>query len=209
MASKIKTIIFDIDGTLIDTFENSVMALREAILDITGQSYNEDELSFHFGITLDDALRTLKIDETCFDAIATKVDEYYGRKKEINLFEGIESMIEQLSENGYIIGIVTSKQRTEYIKDFSDLSIAKYFETIVCADDTEKHKPHPEPIEKFIQLTKTKKEEAIYIGDTSYDCSCAHKAGIKFGLAVWGARNNKIKADYFFTNPTDILKEVQ
>lgn len=207
MESKINTFIFDIDGTLIDTFSRSVAALREALHDVLGATYTDDELAFHFGITLEDALLRLKIDEKHFSSISSKVDAHYGGEgKAFIIFNGIEQMLENLSKNDVTIGIVTSKAKDEFDQDFKNLSIAQYFNIVVCADATLKHKPNPDPIEKFIELSGVEKGSAIYVGDTNYDCSCAHGAGIKFGLAMWGALDSNIKADYFFSIPNEILR---
>jgi HAD superfamily hydrolase (TIGR01662 family) len=205
--SNIKTFIFDIDGTLIDTYKYSLMALKQALYEIVGKSYGDKELAFHFGITLDDALKRLEIPSQYFDAISEKIDEiYYKPKERLKVFDGIEDMLKQLSNSGVLIGIVTSKRKTEFEQDFKFISIKKYFDIVICDEDTLKHKPNPEPIEKFIERSKSNKKNCIYIGDTLYDLEAAHSSGIKFGLAVWGALNNEIEADYFFDNPSDILK---
>lgn len=207
MESKMQTFIFDIDGTLIDTFNSSLTALKRALHDVIGKNYTDDELVFHFGITLEDALLNLKVDEKYYSEISSKINDYYYRdSKRTTIFNGIEQMLENLSKNDVTIGIVTSKERQEFDQDFKNLSITKYFKFVVCADDTINHKPSPDPIEKFIEITRSKKSNTIYIGDTIYDCKSAQGAGIKFGLATWGALDSNMKSDYFFTKPSDILR---
>lgn len=205
--SKIKTFIFDIDGTLIDTYKYSLMALKQSLYEVVHKHYEDRELAFHFGITLEDALNKLEIPSKYFDAISKRIDEiYYKSKERLRVFDGIEDMLKKLSDSGVLTGIVTSKKRKEFEQDFKCIPIKNYFDIVICDEDTLKHKPHPEPIEKFIEISKSDKKECIYIGDTSYDLEAAHSSGIKFGLAMWGALNKKIQADYFFDNPSDILK---
>jgi HAD superfamily hydrolase (TIGR01549 family) len=201
-----KTIIFDIDGTLIDTYEMSLKSLQRALYDVTKRKYSEAEISFHFGIPTYDALYQLGFDQSEIDKITKKIDEYYAEDFHFKFYRDIESVIKKLYDNGIYLGLVTSQYHSEYDPKFSDLPITRYFKTVICADDTTKHKPEPEPIEKFIQVSGADKKSTIYIGDTEYDCECAHGAEIKFALACWGAINKNIKADHFLKNPIDIFK---
>jgi phosphoglycolate phosphatase-like HAD superfamily hydrolase len=106
--------------------------------------------------------------------------------------------------------IVTSKTKEEFLNDFVPFGLINYFKLVVCADDTEKHKPNPEPILKFIELSGADKSKTIYIGDTKYDMDCAFGAGIDFALALWGAKSSiGINANYIFENPKQILELIK
>jgi phosphoglycolate phosphatase-like HAD superfamily hydrolase len=86
------------------------------------------------------------------------------------------------------------------------MGMADYFDYVVCADDTSEHKPHPAPILKFLEISGNDRSEIVYIGDTKYDKECAEGAGVKFGLAVWGAKNaDGIDPTYFLHRPDDIF----
>jgi phosphoglycolate phosphatase-like HAD superfamily hydrolase len=81
-----------------------------------------------------------------------------------------------------------------------------FFKLAVCADDTEKHKPNPDPILKFIEISGDDKSKTIYIGDTKYDMECAFGAGIDFALALWGAKSSiGINANYILESPSQVL----
>ena len=85
--------------------------------------------------------------------------------------------------------------------------IDSYFDLVICADDTIKHKPSKEPMEKYIELSGAKKEEVIYIGDSIYDMKCSEGAGVDFGLALWGANDSeKIKATYKLIDTKSVLE---
>ncbi|MEG0450304.1 MAG: HAD hydrolase-like protein, partial [Lysinibacillus sp.] len=73
--------------------------------------------------------------------------------------------------------------------------------------DTEKHKPHPEPLLVCLEGLHATKNEAVYIGDSIYDMQCANSAGVKFALALWGSKttNGFESADYVLNAPKDIL----
>jgi HAD superfamily hydrolase (TIGR01549 family) len=122
----------------------------------------------------------------------------------------MKDTIKQLNLSGIKTGIVTSKTRAEFTDDFTPFGLNDYFSLVVCADDTEKHKPDPEPILKFLELSGVDKSKAVYIGDTKYDSACALDAGTDFALALWGAKSHEnIKATYMLNDPKEILKFIE
>jgi HAD superfamily hydrolase (TIGR01549 family) len=210
MNSNFKVIIFDIDGTLIDTFTPSLISLQQALFDTTGKSYTKDELVFHFGIPVEETLDQLKIDKEKQKGIEDKINENFYKMGDHNkFFDGVKEVIEELDKKGIFMGIVTSQMREEYDTGLKNSDVSKHFKLVICADDTIKHKPYPDPLDAFIQKTGYDKKEVIYIGDTNYDKMSAWSANITFGLACWGTMDKTIIADYYFKEPKDILKILQ
>lgn len=109
--------------------------------------------------------------------------------------------------NGCKLGIVTSKTRNEYTADFAaPFALSGYFSTVICVEDTARPKPYPDPLLTYLNAARIHAEDALYIGDTLYDCQCAQNAGVDFGLAAWGnAAVQEIPADYIFKRPADVL----
>jgi N-acetyl-D-muramate 6-phosphate phosphatase len=196
------TFIFDLDGTIIDSETIGLEALQAALKEI-GINKTLEELRFSIGIP---GLRTLEILE--IGDIPTALHSWLEKQKpfmeNVPIFPGITEVLEQLPN----LAIVTSQNRKELQAGFKKLRIAPYFKTVVCADDTEKHKPNPDPLLFALQLLKIKKHEAIYIGDSIYDMRCAKAAGVDFGVAAWGLTSTSkfIEADYIFETPNDILR---
>ena len=126
----------------------------------------------------------------------------------IKVFDGIIELLKNLLSLDYEMGIVTSKTRKEFAHDFCPFGISHYFKTIICADDTQEHKPNAAPILKYVELSKADHSKVLYIGDSKYDSKCAENAGIDFALAVWGSHNKHIKADYFLESPADLLSAI-
>ncbi len=201
-----KQIVFDIDGTLIDTEYAVLHSLQDTIKITTGRDAKIEELYFALGITGYDALVQLEIPDTTF---ALDIWDKNMRKymDSVKVFEGMLDVLKKLEAGGYKVGIVTSKTKEEFEHDFSVFGINDYFETVVCADDTAEHKPNAEPLLKYIELAKCSKEEAIYIGDSVYDKECAHNAGVDFALAGWGAKN-MFDNVIILNKPFDILQHV-
>lgn len=199
-------IIFDVDGTLLDTEIAVLSSLQKLLSEELNKHYSFEELRFALGIPGEVALKKLGITNIleCSEKWNVYLKEYFHHVK---IFNDIKESLVKLNEMGVSIGIVTSKTKEEFLNDFVPFGLSHYFKLVVCADDTEKHKPNPEPLLKFIELSEVDKSETIYIGDTKYDLDCALGAGIDFALALWGAKSSiGINANYILENPKQILE---
>ncbi|APC39268.1 HAD family hydrolase [Clostridium estertheticum] len=202
-------IIFDVDGTLLDTEIAVLSSLQKLVSEELNKNYSFEELKFALGIPGEVALNKLGITNIleCSEKWNVYLKEYFHHVK---IFDDIKESLVKLNEMGVSIGIVTSKTKEEFLNDFVPFGLSNYFKLVVCADDTEKHKPNAEPLLKFIELSEVDKSKTIYIGDTKYDLDCALGAGIDFALALWGAKSSiGIDANYILENPKQILELVK
>lgn len=204
-----KYIIFDIDGTILDTEIAVLSSLPKLAFEELNKKLSFDELWFALGIPGEVTLNILGI-PNLLDS-REKWDRYYKQYfYHVEIFDDIKETLVKLKEIGILTGIVTSKTNEEFKDDFSHFGLINYFKFVVCADDTEKHKPDSKPILKFIELSGADKSKTIYIGDTKYDMDCACDAGIDSALALWGAKSSiGIKANYIFESPKQILEIVK
>ncbi len=202
-------IIFDIDGTILDTEIAVLSSLQKLLLEELNTDFSFEELKFALGIPGEITLSKLGIANP-FEANKKwnrYLKEYFHHVK---IFDNIKDTLDKLSEIGIPKGIVTSKTKKEFINDFVPFGLTNYFNLVVYADDTEKHKPDPEPILKFIEISGADKSKTIYIGDTKYDMDCAFSAGIDFALALWGAKSSVgINANFILENPKQILELIK
>lgn len=197
--------IFDIDGTLLDTEQAVLTSLQHSLYRSTGYLYSFEELHFALGIPGRDALKRLKI--TDIDNVLSLWDYYYSQYSyTTKVFENITEILDTLKKSNILLGIVTSKTREEYRHDFLPYSISKYFTNYICADDTILHKPNPEPLLAMVKQLQVLPQEVLYVGDTNYDMECAQKAGVFSVLATWGCKNPQfIKCNWKLTEPKDLL----
>jgi HAD superfamily hydrolase (TIGR01549 family) len=204
-----KYIIFDIDGTLLDTETAVLSSLQKVVFEELNKSLSFDELRFALGIPGEVTLNKLGI--TNVSECSVRWNEYLKDYfHHVKVFDHIKDTLIKLNEIGISTGIVTSKTREEFLNDFVPFELGDFFKLVVCADDTEKHKPNPDPILKFLELSGADKSKTIYIGDTKYDMQCALDAGIDFALALWGAKSSVgINANYILENPKQILQLIE
>lgn len=201
----IDLIIFDVDGTMIDTEKAVMESYNYAIKEEFERCLSEEELSAAYGIPTIKAMERLGILDT-EKACGRYYEHLFKAFAEVMPFEGIVELLEEVQKQGICCGIVTSRNRSEVEKDVSLQKLMKYFKYVICAEDTKKHKPDAEPALKLIEKAGTDVTNAVYLGDTYYDYMCAKNAGVKFALASWGARNTDgIEADYVLDEPNDLL----
>ena len=200
-----KYVIFDVDGTILDT-EKAILKSLQKVLKEEGQDYQQEDLRFALGIPGDATLQRLGIPD--IERVSPKWSKTVLEfSQEVHIFDGLKEVIEALSASPIRTGIVTSKTKQEVIDEFDPFGISNHFEHIICATDTKNHKPHPEPLLVCLEKMKAIKDESIYIGDSIYDMQCAKSAGVKFALALWGSKSTEgfESADFILKEPKDIL----
>lgn len=200
-----KHIIFDLDGTLIDT-EHAVLKTWQFTLKEYHYEYSLEELHPVLGITTPKALEYLKV----------SVDENYQEKwmknygefcREADFFTGTKEMLRELADRGYQLGIVSSRCRQEYNAYFGGFHLEDLFDRILLADDTKRHKPDPEPICKYAEWEGVPVSACIYVGDMPTDIACANSAGAASGLAAWNRSGILCReADFIFRSPEELLE---
>lgn len=198
-----KHIVFDVDGTLIDTEYAVLHSLKNLLKEEYNRDYKIEELEFALGITGEAAIKQLEISdiERTVDLWNDKLNKY---KESVCMFNGIEELLKVLSQN-HKLGIVTSKTKEEFEEEVTHFGLNKYFGVIICADDTEKHKPNPKPLLKYMELANAKNKETIYIGDSIYDMQCAKASKVDFAFAKWGNKRQNIEAKYTLSQPSELF----
>lgn len=202
--------IFDIDGTLIDTERTGVLSLVRTVSELMGVEMPYEEAYGYFGIPSGKVAPLLGYADA----------ERFGARWEDNFvdlsylmkpFDGVAEVLEAVKSAGRTTGCVTSRSRYEFDKDVHIQGLMKYIDHVVCAEDSEEHKPSPAPMFAYFRKASLPSVEAdpsecIYIGDTMHDFRCAAGAGCDFALADWAGRGLQgIPARYHLTSVSQIL----
>lgn len=184
---KYNRIVFDIDGTLVDTAHAMLHSLQDSLKQYRGLRPDIAELEFALAMPGREALRFLRVPEIdrVYEIWCANLEHY---RHTMTPFTGVETLLENLSKQGKHLGIITSKTRAQYRQDFEALGLGKYFHTVICLENAERPKPSAAPMLKYLQQIGAKPQETIYIGDSPQDEQCAHTAGVAFLPPVW---NNK------------------
>ena len=201
-----KYVVFDVDGTMINTEEAVIYAYQSVIFKEFGRYFTDEELLKGYGVPTPQSLAKYG-----FTDIEKAIKDYYKYLVEgfakCSAFDGILEVINNLKDKNVPIGIVTSRCKYEIDIDTCLQGFINQFDSVVCSDDTTLHKPNADPLLKAMEKINANPSETIYIGDTLFDSMCAKSSGVKFALAVWGSNNaENIDADYFLKKPSDLLE---
>lgn len=202
-------IVFDLDGTLIDTEKPILTSLQEVIFRWQNKKVPLEDLRFALGIPGEDTLAKLGIAEK--EKALSLWDELYQQHiPAVRPFPGIEPLLRELKANALVLGIITSKTKREYRNDFGQMGLSHYFDLVICAEDSIKHKPDPEPMLKYLACSGAHPKEVLYVGDTVYDMRCAQGAGVDSALVLWGCRQpREIQATYYLKEPRELLAVIK
>lgn len=205
--------IFDVDGTLIDTFNMYVPTLKQA-LENHGYAPTQAELMHSFGISGDDALKAMGVTDDHLRQVIFNEWAKLAVKNidKVTVYPEVEATLTRLAQISQVsLVVATSKTTQDYETGFKTrYQIGALFDAYVTADDTIEHKPNPAPILAGMAKVNAQPNNSVYIGDTVHDLEAAHAAGIKFGAALWGSlQKDQLKtADFLLATPTDLLQLV-
>lgn len=200
-------LVFDIDGTLLNTEKIHFESLKRALKHVLGEDVVFPDLRFSFGIPGIRAMEILKLPDP--EAAFREWDRTYLeciREMGVELFSGMKEVLEKLSKTKASLGIITSKSKEEYEGDSGRPALGDYFSCVVTASDTSRGKPYPDPMLEYLKRTGAKPEEVLFFGDSVYDMKCAKAAGVDGALALWGSlMPDEIEADYRLKDVEEIL----
>lgn len=204
---KYKAIIYDIDGTVLNTLNMNMYPLIQIIKEETGEEWTfEQVLKFaaYPGIKVMQELG-VKDQEKTYARWVKYVNEY---EEGATLYDGFMEVFKAFQDNHIIQAVVSAKTAKQYEIDFVDKGLDKFMDVAILADDTTKHKPDPEPLLECIKRLNIEVSEAIYIGDALSDYQASRNAGMDFGYAKWGSVSSEgiDHPDLVFESPLDLLK---
>jgi pyrophosphatase PpaX len=205
-----QTVLFDLDGTLIDSGEIILSSFRHATRTVLGREAPEEEVAALVGgAGLYDQMRIL--DPARVEELVQAYREHNEPlHDELEAFEGIEDVLARLSAQGRKLGIVTAKRRRTVELAFAVLPLERFFDAVVTAEMTDRHKPDPEPVLAALDLLGSRPEETAFVGDSPFDVRAGKAAGVFTVAVAWGKihpgeRLVDAGADLLVASPEELL----
>ncbi|WP_027856060.1 HAD family hydrolase [Marinobacterium jannaschii] len=185
-----KLLIFDWDGTIIDSAGRIVSSMQSAARDLGLPELTDDAVRNIIGLGLPEAIRILVpgIDDGSLEKLRQLYSKYYitDDPTPAELFPGVKHSLESLHARGYRLAVATGKSRRGLDRVFADTGLGWLFEASRCADETTS-KPDPHMLQEILQETGVKASDAVMIGDTEYDLDMGVRAsmdviGVSYGV---------------------------
>lgn len=189
-------ILWDLDDTVLDTLEGRMHALAHAHETLLGTRVDPVALwRSHRGGTLEElGRRLLGHDYMTFAKVYR--ERYISLARDIRPYPGIELVLRSFHEAGLSMGIVTSKLSWVSTEELTTAGILHYFHSVVGSDDTDNHKPDPEPIHTALdRMMADDPSAAVFIGDSPADVWAARNAGVRSIAALWGTLDAELLLD--------------
>ncbi|MBK5247570.1 MAG: HAD-IIIA family hydrolase [Peptostreptococcaceae bacterium] len=214
--NKITTVLFDFDGTIMDTNSLIINSWQYTFRTIEGKERPEEEIIATLGEPLALSMKNLLPNVPVEQAVEIYRKYQHGNfSDEINIYPGMLELIKKLKKKGYKMGIVTSRMTGTTIQGLEKYGIRDCFEAVVTCDHTEKHKPDPEPVNIALKILGSKPEESIMIGDSKFDILCAKNAGVKSVLVGWAVamsgedREGEGAPEHIIENAEDLFQLIE
>lgn len=205
----VAAVVFDLDGTLIDSYALIAAAFRHAARTVLGRSLSDEEVWAHWGEPLPVRAAHVAADRTAevMDAYTAYYDAHHDRL--CRPFAGVIEMLAQLSARGCALGIATSKRRRSTMQAVEAFGFAARIRAWVAAEDVASPKPSPDPVRLVLERLGARPSDALLVGDGLYDIRAARAAGVRSVAAMWGTREaTAVLAagpDYVAMHPQDVV----
>jgi pyrophosphatase PpaX len=188
-------VLFDLDGTVVDSGAIILASMRHATRQVLGIEAADAELMAAVGGP------GLEAQMAAFapDRVDELVRVYRAHNEplhdELEACEGMEDVIVRLHEDGVRLGVVTAKRRSTVELAFARLRVGHLFETVVGGDETEKHKPDPEPLLLAAHRLGVSPQDCAYVGDSPFDIRAAKAAHLYSVAVTWGRIHDRTKLE--------------
>ena len=206
-------VLFDLDGTVVDSGAIILASMRHAAKEVLGlEPSEEDLLATVGGPGLEAQMRALapdRVDELVTVYRAHNEPLHQG----LASCEGIDAVLVRLKDEGRRLGIVTAKRRATVELAFANVPLGHLFDVVVGGDETDRHKPDPEPLLCAAKRLRVSPRLCAYVGDSPFDVRAAKDAGMYAVAATWGRIHGRGKLeaehpDAIVDTPEELLGEL-
>jgi len=185
-AMRFSVVLFDLDGTVIDSGAIILASMRHAAKEVLGLEPPDEELMAAVGGPgLEAQMR-----ELAPDRVEELVTVYRAHNEPLHdtlaVCEGMDDVLVRLKDEGRRLGIVTAKRRATVELAFDAVPLRHLFDTVVGGDETTRHKPDPDPLLLALERLDARPEDTAYVGDAPFDVRAARAAGVHAVAVTWG-----------------------
>jgi pyrophosphatase PpaX len=208
------TVLFDLDGTIIDTNELIVQSFLHSLEGQSPQPVTRDLIIPNMGRPLVEQMVIFTGKEDVEDVIAKyRTFNIANHDALVKEFAHVGTVLAKLHENGFKLGIVTSKIRKTTLMGLKLCGLESYISTIVTVEDVQSAKPDPEGILKALRELDSEPGDAIMVGDSHYDIEAAKNAGVRSVGVSWSWKGRpyleQYKPDWIIDDMRELLPIVE
>ncbi len=202
-------VVFDLDGTVVDTVELIVESFRHATRTVLEEELPDEVILAGVGRPLMEQMQRLSAERA--QALYDTYREYNHRRHDelIRGYEGVSEVLDALRAAGRRLGIVTSKSADTTQMAFRAVGLREHFEVVVTASDTTEHKPSPAPLLLCLERFGASAEGSIYVGDSPFDIEAGRAAGMATAAVAWGVFGREellaARPDHWLDRPGELL----
>ncbi|MWV47494.1 pyrophosphatase PpaX [Paenibacillus sp. HJL G12] len=207
----IDTILFDLDGTIIDTNDLIITSFMHVLEKHQLTPLTREEIIPKMGATLEQQLQEF----SGLGDITTLMTSYRSYNDEhhdvmVKMFPHVEEVVKQLHAQGIQLGVVTTKNKPGTIRVMEMFGLQKYMGAVVTLNDVEHPKPHAEPILKALGILGADPSRTLMVGDSPVDIQSAKAAGVRSVGVAWSLKGEKAllehQPDYVIHDMKDLYK---
>jgi len=208
-----KALLFDFDGTLLNTNELIIRTFMHVLNDRFPGQYSPQDCIKFIGPSLKETFEQIAPNEV--DELIAKYRQWNHAYHDqyVKEFDGVNETLEQLKRQGHKLAIVSTKKKETIERGLKLMNAEHYFEFWIGLEDVSKVKPDPEPVLLALDRLKMPKEEALMIGDNYHDILAGKNAGVKTAGVAWSIKGEdylrQFQPDYMLHHISDLLTIVK
>ncbi|RLE56656.1 MAG: HAD family hydrolase [Thermoprotei archaeon] len=205
----LKAIVFDVDGTLVDSVDAVVESFRLAAKEL-GVGIDLDAVKRLLGLPSREIARLVGVPSNLLDRFVELRRQYMGMlwSRYVKLYPDVIEVLSELRRRGFKLGVASGniRSRLEFMLNY--FGIAQYFDAVVAQDEVQRPKPYPDIIVEALRRLGVEPEESIYVGDTVIDVVCARSANVKIVIVKRPHVTDDLGADYVIRDLRELLNLV-
>jgi pyrophosphatase PpaX len=208
--SAIRTVLFDLDGTLIDSIRLILDSYRHTLAAHGLPPRSDEEWLAGVGTPLTAQFAPWRHDPETFERLIATYREYNlaNHDRMVRMYPGVLEAVREIKAGGRQTGLVTSKTRQGALRGLRLVGLEALMDVMVCADEVGNPKPHPEPVETAVRLLGADPPNTVYVGDSVHDLRSGRAAGVRTAAVLWGPFGRGHleigEPDYWLETPDDL-----